>query len=189
MPSAVIIQGFSAETWSQYRANCSHCVSMVPKRNQEECVNSLLRRSCCCFVVQCDARYLSCLYSSNRFASKGILNDAAFKNNNNEKMLHNKSIVTKSISVSHIHPPPPPTPHQPSFFPTSLLQGWKRRLHQFGNDELPFINPKVREGWRFAAGDKVGGNLDIIHHWHRGTQSKSLLLYSGKKEGAKTLII
>lgn len=76
-----------------------------------------------------------------------------------------------------------PNPSVCFFFLTSLLQGWKRRQHQFGNDELPFINPKVREGWRFAAGDKAGGNLDIIHHWHGGTQSKLLLLYLEKKDG------
>lgn len=76
------------------------------------------------------------------------------------------------------------------YFLTSLLQGQKRGLHQFSNDESPFINSKVREGWRFAARDKVGGRLETIHHWHRRTQSKSLLLYlGGGGERSKTLIV
>lgn len=123
---------------------------MVPKRNQEECVNSLLRRSCCCFGVQCDARSLSCLYSSNRFVSKGILKASMMLhlNNNNDKMFYRCTIRSFCILKSsyQIHQSVAHTPPPPSFFLTSLLQGWKRRLHQFGNDELPFINPKVREG-------------------------------------------
>lgn len=77
------------------------------------------------------------------------------------------------------------------YFLTSLLQGQKRGLHQFSNDESPFINSGVREGWRFAAWDKGGGGMEIIHHWHEGTQSKSLLSYwEGKKtKQNETLIV
>lgn len=169
------------------------------QKNQQECVNSLLRRDRCCLRLRCDVHplFLISALLSQQVWTKGDSNSGsdtrvneiiAIKCFTNEQFGSSltfiwsyQSVWSSSVPLLSSH-----LLSRTKYFLTSLLQGQKRRLHQFSNDESPVINSKVREGWRFAARDKVDGRLEIIHHWHGGTQSKSLLLYWAGVGGTTT---